>query len=197
MRSAWRTRSVCGQFREYSARHRRGRNGHDLDLRACILSIASYADRPLCFHRPLMPKISTKPLIFGVGAHCSLTRIIHLPNDEIIQLRHAVDIAITRAYQLGSKSQISTASPYPARLTPMNLATKPTKLCLSWLLSSMTACAICLVQLCPGQPHTFEDCAEHRIWDQPNSYSTTSGQYDQEWYKCQLGTWKGESEVVS
>jgi hypothetical protein len=27
-----------------------------------------------------------------------------------------------------------------------------------------------------GQPNTIEDCAEHRTCDQPNPYSTTSGQ---------------------
>ena len=56
------------------------------------MSIASYADSPFCFQRPLMPRISSMPLIFGAGACCSLIQIINLPTDEVIQLRYAVDV---------------------------------------------------------------------------------------------------------
>jgi hypothetical protein len=46
------------------------------------------------------------------------------------------------------------------------------------LASSMTtARAICLVQLCTGQCNTIEDCAKHRFCDQPNTFSSTSGQH--------------------
>jgi hypothetical protein len=43
--------------------------------------------------------------------------------------------------------------------------------------SMITARAISLVQLCTGQSNTIEDCAEHRFCDQPNTYSSTSGQH--------------------
>ena len=45
---------------------------------------------------------------------------------------------------------------------------------------TMTTRVIFLVQRCPSQPNTIEDCAEHRACDQPNSYTSTSGQYDQD-----------------
>jgi hypothetical protein len=84
-RSAWRTRSVCGQISLHSARHRRERDGNDMRLRARGLSIASFAEgRPLFSQAP-MPKVSSSPLIFGAGARYSLTQIIHLPSiDEVI-----------------------------------------------------------------------------------------------------------------
>ena len=66
--------------------HRNEMDGNDMRLRARSLSIAFLRKDPFCFYK-LLPKISSSPLVFGAGARYSLIQTIHLPMNEVIQLR--------------------------------------------------------------------------------------------------------------
>ncbi|KAJ5938414.1 hypothetical protein N7466_001548 [Penicillium verhagenii] len=78
--------SVVGKFVDTALVTAAREMGMMMRLRARSLSIAFMRKAPFCFNRPL-PKISSLPLVFGAGARYSLIQTIHLPVDEVIQLR--------------------------------------------------------------------------------------------------------------
>ncbi|KAJ5651607.1 uncharacterized protein N7484_005330 [Penicillium longicatenatum] len=97
---------------ERPARHRHERDGNDMRLRARSLSIASFAEGPLLLSQA--PDAQNKFLAFDVFEPHSLTQAVHALNNEGAQLPYAVDVSPSiRVYQPGSKSQVSTTSPYP------------------------------------------------------------------------------------
>ncbi|KAJ5938401.1 hypothetical protein N7466_001535 [Penicillium verhagenii] len=146
-------------------------------VRAHSLSIAFSRKGPFCFCRPLA-KMSFSPLVSGAGACYSLVQTIHLPTDEVIQLRCPLMFrhrSCTPARARVTSSNRITISRVYDTCEPGRRAWPPSRPILRLFLT-MTTRAILPLQLCPGQPNTIENCAEHRTCDQPNP-PTTSGQY--------------------